>query len=222
MADPRSLYLQSLLPTVFGYLDAIAADNDESLRFAQISLSYKPFLALTNMFGITDNHPELEGMVDYAGSMTFELHQPESGDGDQFIRFGLKNGTQADDYTYYTMLGTEDITLAQLESQMDPYTISTRADWCSACNNDENYGCSAISAADETWSNNDVASGQSLSPLAAGFIGASVTLAVLVALFAGFLARQSNKQKKVAALATAPAAGQAGKGQSDSTASSVR
>lgn len=186
--------MQTILPTIFGYLDTMS-NLSQPLRFAEISISYKPFLTLTKMLGLSKDHPELEGMVDYAGSMTFELHQPSSG-GDNYVRFGLKNGTQDADYTYYTMLDTDNITLTQLKSSMNSYTLPDLSSWCHACGNTDSRGCQTIAAANETWSNNHVADGQTLSPLAAGFIGASVTFAVLVALFAGFLAKQSIKRRK--------------------------
>lgn len=170
----------------------------QPLRFAELSISYKPFISLTKMLGLSDENPALQGMVNYAGSMTFELHQPESSTQEAFVRLGVKNGTEEAGYTYYNMLDTENITLSKLQSSMSGYTLNDLSSWCHACGNTDSRGCQTIAAANETWSNNAVADGQSLSPLAAGFIGASVTFAVLVALFAGFLAKQSTKRRKQA------------------------
>lgn len=151
------------------------------------------------MLGITQSHPDLRGMITYASSMTFELYQPDSGD-DPLVRFGLKNGTEEESYTFYNLLDRDDVSLNELQSFVQPYVLPDLSSWCHACQNTESRGCDTIAAANETWSNNDVASGQTLSPLAAGFIGASVTLAILVALFAGFLATQSKKQKRARAI----------------------
>lgn len=74
---------------------------------------------------------------------------------------------------------------------LQPHLVQNLSQWCSTCSNTKDRGCDLVAAANTsdvregsvttTYGNHDV------SPLAAGFIGAGVTLAVVAAAF-GLLA----------------------------------
>ena len=118
--------------------------------------------------------------------MVFEVRQPASGE--PYVQFGFKNGTNDADYAYYNLFGNSGATtLSEFNSTLAPYGISTLAQWCNTCGNTQDRGCDVIAAANETYGTATKAPGQQTSPLAAGFIGACVTLfIVLLALAALF------------------------------------
>lgn len=52
---------QTILPTIIDSLARISNATDP-LKFASISISYKPFISLFNMMGLAQSHPELAGI----------------------------------------------------------------------------------------------------------------------------------------------------------------
>lgn len=139
-----------------------------------------------------------------------------NGTGEPFLRISVKNGTDDADYitrplfngsltdidlqTFVNKLKVQLLMPAipphhslirfTLSSPDQPYALTTRSAWCSACGNNSTRQCDVISALDRTAAalNASVASahhhrwGGSVSPVGAGFIGMGVTLGVVLAL----------------------------------------
>ncbi|KAF7297733.1 Phosphoglycerate mutase-like protein [Mycena kentingensis (nom. inval.)] len=175
---------RAILPGILSNLRSIANASDP-LKFAYQSLAYKPFLSLFNMTGVAQAYPDLAGMVNYAAAVAIEVRQ--SGD-EPTVRLNFRNGTG--DFVTYNLLGASgDVKLSELAAHVSPALINTTAQWCSACDNSQDRGCGALTqAAAAALASADASSGgggshQPISPVGAGFLGAGLTLAVLLAMF---------------------------------------
>ncbi|KAL1744077.1 histidine phosphatase superfamily [Schizophyllum fasciatum] len=170
---------RTVLPNI---LDGFASIVDESdaTQFVYIGVSYKPFLSLFNMTQAAEMHSNLEAIVNYAAAVVFEVRETSSGD--HVLRFNFKNGTDDNDFTTYTILGQDgDVPLSTFIDKLAPAAINTTADWCQACGNTKDRGCGALTRA----ANQAVAAhSDRISPVGAGFLGAGLTIAVMLAMFA--------------------------------------
>lgn len=124
--------------------------------------------------------------VEYAAALVYEVREGTTS-GDPMIRMRFKNGTN-DVFQTYNMFGQSgDIPLSLFKSELEFAAINTTADWCIACANSQDRGCAtcdnqalAQAAAAEMAGHH-----HTLSPAAAGVVGAAVTAAVfLLALMA--------------------------------------
>lgn len=199
---------QAILPTVLNSLARLANASDP-LKLQSVSISYKPFLSLFNMMGLFQSDRNLSGIVNYAGSITFEVR---SEGGAPYVRFNFKNGTDDAVYTPYALFGgLGDVSLAEFNSHLQPYALRTLSSWCSTCGNNSTRGCDLVTAANISSIGNgsNARTHQPVSPVGAGFIGAGVTLALALAIMAlalttgliGFRSRRGtdvpgNKERK--------------------------
>jgi len=141
------------------------------------------------MTGVAVQHPELAEIVPYAAALALEVRQPSAG-GEPVIRFNFKNGTGEDFITYNFLNGSGDVPLSTLVSTFNPVVVNTTADWCTVCNNTQDRGCAALTAAASKASAAAVQAlgggghHQPISPVGAGFLGAGLTIAVVLAMFA--------------------------------------
>ncbi|KAF9516136.1 hypothetical protein BS47DRAFT_1391038 [Hydnum rufescens UP504] len=166
---------QAILPRILDTLAQLANTSDP-LKFESISLSYQPFLSLFSMMNISGSNANLSGIINFAGSATFEVRSINGSA--PFVRFALKNGSEDATYASQPFFGgSSDIPLATLQTNLEPFTIRTLSSWCKTCGNKATRGCNLVTAAES-------GSHPSVSPLAAGFIGASVTLAFAVVILA--------------------------------------
>ncbi|KAJ7081378.1 histidine phosphatase superfamily [Mycena belliarum] len=189
---------RTILPQILSELAKIA-DASDPLKLAYQSISYKPFLSLFNMTGAASQNPQLAAIVNYASAMVLEVRQPSSG-GEHVIRLNFKNGT-GDDFETYNFLGaSNDVPLSTLVNHVNPALIDSTTAWCAACNNKQDRGCAALAAAASQASTN-VGLHQLISPVGAGFLGAGLTLAVVLAMlgvlaFLGMLTIGRGRVKK--------------------------
>ncbi|KAJ7126156.1 histidine phosphatase superfamily [Mycena epipterygia] len=195
---------RTILPQILSELTSIANASDP-LKLAYQSLAYKPFLSLFNMTGVTEQNPELAGIVSYAASVTLEVRQPSTG-GEPVVRFNFKNGTGQEFVTYNWLGGSGDVPLSILVSHVNPALVNSTAAWCTACNNKQDRGCGALalaaSQASAAAASINVQHHQVISPVGAGFLGAGLTLAVILAMFGvlaflGVLTIGRGRSKKV-------------------------
>ncbi|KAF8195509.1 histidine phosphatase superfamily [Pholiota molesta] len=162
-------------------------NSSNPLKFTLEAISYKPFISLFNMTGIAQMNPQLYGVVEYSSAAAFEVWQPNAG-GEPVIRFTFKNGT-TDEFHSYNFLNPP-LTYRSRPSSIPWSDIPT---WCSVCQNKQDRGCAALTAAAANATHTvTVGSHNRVSPVGAGFIGASVMLVVLLGSlallsFAGFL-----------------------------------
>ncbi|KAI5831058.1 phosphoglycerate mutase-like protein [Schizophyllum commune Tattone D] len=173
---------RTVLPNILDGFASIVDDKDAT-QFVYIGVSYKPFLSLFNMTQAAEMHGELEGIVNYAAAAVFEVR--ETRDGDHVLRFNFKNGTDDNDFKTYTIMGQDgDVPLSTFVDRLAPAAINTTADWCSACGNTKDRGCGALTkAANEAIA----AHSDKISPVGAGFLGAGLTIAVMLAMFGALM-----------------------------------
>jgi prostatic aicd phosphatase len=135
--------------------------------------------------------------VNYAAALALEVRNTSSGE--IVIRFNFKNGTDEDDFKTYNFLGQSDdvplssfIDALSVRLNLSPafsalrsfqsHTINSTAQWCQVCNNTNDRGCDAIAgfiSSGMTGSSDQ----HIISPIGAGFLGASLTLATIFAMF---------------------------------------
>ncbi|KAJ7465302.1 histidine phosphatase superfamily [Mycena latifolia] len=196
---------RTILPQILSELNSIANASDP-LKLAYQSLSYKPFLSLFNMTGAASQNPELAAIVSYASAMALEVRQPSAG-GEPVVRLNFKNGTAPDFKTYNFLGASGDVPLSTLVNHVNPALINSTAAWCAVCNNQKDRGCGALALAASQASASAAAANvghhQVISPVGAGFLGAGLTLAVVLAMFGvlaflGMLAIGRGRGKKAA------------------------
>ncbi|KAK7021211.1 histidine phosphatase superfamily [Favolaschia claudopus] len=195
---------RTILPLILAELRSIANASDP-LKFAYQSISYKPFFSLFGMTGAVEQHPELAEIVPYASALAFEVRQPNAG-GEPVIRLNFKNGTGNDFKTYDILGRTGDVPLSDLVNHVNPALINSTTMWCTACNNKQDRGCGALAAAASQASAAAQANSvhhERISPVGAGFLGAGLTIAVVLAMFGvlaflGLLTVGRGRSKKTA------------------------
>ncbi|TRM61156.1 histidine phosphatase superfamily [Schizophyllum amplum] len=172
---------RTVLPIILeGFASII--DSSDPTQLVYTGVSYKPFLSLFNMTQAAEMHSNLEAIgktMDYAASVVFEVR--ETSDGDHVLRFNFKNGTSEDEFTSYPILGQDgDVPLSTFIDRLAPAAINSTADWCQACGNTKDRGCAALTKA----ANDAIAAhSDTISPVGAGFLGAGLTIVVMLAMF---------------------------------------
>ncbi|KAN0087790.1 Histidine phosphatase superfamily [Tylopilus felleus] len=165
---------QAIVPTILDAFDNIV-NTTNPVKLMITAIAYKPFLSLFNMTGVAAANPQLAGIVDYASVVAFEVRQPSAG-GEPVIRFNFKNGT--DDFVTYNFLSqTGDAPLSAFINAVAPSSVNTTAAWCNVCQNSQDRGCDALTLAAQQGRS------AALSPISlvgAGFLGAGLTLAVVL------------------------------------------
>ncbi|KIY49137.1 phosphoglycerate mutase-like protein [Fistulina hepatica ATCC 64428] len=132
---------RTVLPTILDAFQQIVAGED-GLKLVYVAISYKPFLSLFNMTGVFEMNPEIEGIVNYAAAVVFELYNSTSG---TEIRFKFKNGTDDPGFSIYRMLGSyDDVSLTTFIDTLAPTSINSTLDWCKICSNHDDCGCSEL------------------------------------------------------------------------------
>ncbi|KAJ7164700.1 histidine phosphatase superfamily [Mycena crocata] len=176
---------RAILPPLLSQLASIANASDP-LKIGYNSISYKPFLSLFNMTGAAQQNSQLTQIVNYASSMVLEVRQPSAG-GEPVVRLNFKNGTGNDFATYNFLGASDDVPLSTLVNHVNPALVNSTAAWCTVCHNTKDRGCGALavaaSQASAAASNANVHHHEVISPVGAGFLGAGLTLAVVLAMF---------------------------------------
>lgn len=141
-------------------------------------------------------------VVNYAAALALEVRQPASGGG-PVVRMLFQNGTEDDGFKQLNFLNTTgDVLLTDLVNQLgvscslslneitshipvsvQPAGVNDTAHWCNVCANTQDRGCAAITQARVAGAAS-VHLHQKISPVGAGFLGAGLTLAVVLAFFA--------------------------------------
>nr|GAT43805.1 predicted protein [Mycena chlorophos] len=188
---PGNIAGRTVLPNIINGLRNIANETNP-IKFAYQSLAYKPFLSLFNMTGVAQTYPQLANLVNYAAAVTMEVRQPSDGS-EPVIRFSFKNGTDAE-FVQYNLIGADgDVTISALANHVNSALVNTTAQWCTVCNNTQDRGCGALTeAANAALASASASSSsghghQRISPVGAGFLGAGLAVAVMLAMF-GMLA----------------------------------
>ncbi|KZP07656.1 phosphoglycerate mutase-like protein [Athelia psychrophila] len=122
---------RSTLATVLETLERIAFNGDP-LQFMLLESSYQPLISILKMTGLTKDHPELEGIPDYASALVIELRRGAPPDTRDFLRFKFKNGTN-DFETLHAFGHNADIPLTEFIFRTENYVISSNSQWKSVC-----------------------------------------------------------------------------------------
>ncbi|KZT28839.1 phosphoglycerate mutase-like protein [Neolentinus lepideus HHB14362 ss-1] len=164
--------IQTMLPGILAGVQNIANASDPT-KLVYTAIAYKPFLSLFNVTGVARTYPELAGIVDYASAVALEIRQP-SGGGAPAVRMNFRNGTE--EFVTYNMFGADgDVAVQTFVDALAPAAINTTAQWCTACANTVDRGCSAYFSSPSSH--------QNITPVGAGFLGAGLTGAVTLIMF---------------------------------------
>jgi hypothetical protein len=169
----------------------------------KVGVQFGAYATFSSFFGLADlaaANPELRAVVDYASSMTFELFTNASttvssadypSADELYVRFLFSNGTASEDAepTAYALFGSNQdvISWNDFTAGMDKFAIGSTERWCDVCSNTDGV-CAAYATDDSSNGNTSTASsskkesGNGLSPVVNGVIGAMVTLAVVLGL----------------------------------------
>ncbi|KZT28838.1 phosphoglycerate mutase-like protein [Neolentinus lepideus HHB14362 ss-1] len=169
--------IQIMLPNILAGMQNIANASDPT-KLVYNAIAYKPFLSLFNVTGVAEAYPELAGIVDYASAVVLEIRQPSRG-GAPVVRMNFRNGTEATaEFVTYNMFGSGgDVGVQTFVDTLAPAAINTTAQWCTACSNKVDRGCSAY------FSLPSPSPHQNITPVGAGFLGAGLTGAVTLIMF---------------------------------------
>ncbi|THX71108.1 phosphoglycerate mutase-like protein [Aureobasidium pullulans] len=165
---------------------------------SKFGVQFGAYGAFASFFGLADlpvTNPDFYGVTDYASSMTFELvtnasTSPFPAADDISVRFLFHNGTtnSSSPPTAYPLFGTGNELIAwnDFVTGMDKFSVGDTKSWCTACGNTTGT-CAAYAPASSSGSGSSGVTAQSksgngLSPVVNGVIGAMVTLAVILGL----------------------------------------
>ncbi|WPG98681.1 Hypothetical protein R9X50_00147400 [Acrodontium crateriforme] len=160
--------------------------------------AYGTFASFFGLAGLAQVDPTLKGVADYASAMSFELFTNGSqkvsstnfpSNDDIYVRFLFHNGTTSNisEPVSYPLFGSGKEVMAwnDFTTGMNKFAIGNTNEWCTACGNYTGT-CAAYAPAETNSSANEpsteVKSGNGLSPVINGVIGAMVTLAVVLGL----------------------------------------
>ncbi|KDR82623.1 hypothetical protein GALMADRAFT_835169 [Galerina marginata CBS 339.88] len=167
---------QTILPSILNGFANIT-DPTSTRKLVLEAISYKPFLSLFNMTGVAQMNPQLAGIVEYSAAAAFEVRQP-SGGGEPVLRFKFKNGTLDDFHTYNFMNSTTDVPISTFVNTLKSVAFADTPTWCHTCNNNQDRGCAAIVSS--TPNAVALVHHDRVSPVGSGFIGACVTLVIML------------------------------------------
>jgi len=143
------------------------------------------FQAFYGISGLLEASPDFYGLPDYASTMSFELRWPANSSGTDglFVRFGFRNGSlPSAELKTFPLFGRSaieaDIPWSAFVSAMSSRSISSQKDWCHACGGSNQTFCAAYTSMATNAINTDIC--PSVSPVAAGFIGAGVAIAAII------------------------------------------
>ncbi|KAF9646303.1 phosphoglycerate mutase-like protein [Thelephora ganbajun] len=172
-----TIAVRTFVPPLMDYIHRILNSSDP-LKFAYTESSYKPFISLFNVTGVAQMNDTLAGVVDFSGSIAFEIHaSPTNG---PFVRFNFKNGTADSSYNTYGIMGSSsgDIPVQFFVDYLAPLGVGTLPEWCKMCGNTNSRGCQFLQE-NVNLGTDGLKWGGSVSPIGAGFLGAGLTAIVV-------------------------------------------
>jgi prostatic aicd phosphatase len=177
---------KTLSGVILTQLNKTASGVDNNLRVTYMAASYSVFQAFFGISGLLDVSNDFHGLPEYASTMSFELRKPDpsTDDTELFVRYGFRNGSDPSALlNTYPLFGRtkieEDIPWSQFVSAMTGQGILSQKDWCQTCVSSNLTFCAAYPSYIGRTSAPQSDDGHSVSPVAAGFIGAGVTIAFI-------------------------------------------
>ncbi|KAF9461823.1 histidine phosphatase superfamily [Collybia nuda] len=123
---------RTLLHTLLTSLERIAFNGDP-LQFLLIETTYQPFISFFHQTGITAEHPELQGIPNYASAIAIELRRGSPPDLRDFLRIKFKNGT-TDNFKDLHVFGHHaDIPLTEFIYRAENAAITSNKQWKEVC-----------------------------------------------------------------------------------------
>ncbi|KZP07653.1 phosphoglycerate mutase-like protein [Athelia psychrophila] len=122
---------RTIMSTVLKALERIAFNGDP-LQFMLLESSYQPLISILKMTELTKDHPELDGIPDYASALVIELRRGAPPDTRDFLRFKFKNGTN-DFETLHAFGHHRDIPLTEFIFRTEDFVINSNKEWQSVC-----------------------------------------------------------------------------------------
>lgn len=171
----------SLLSSISSRLGGLLSDPAHTNKLSYLNTPYPNFISIFGLLGLTSEN--FTGLPDYASAAAFELHSTPSNE--STVRFLFRNGTTGS-LTQYPIAGQQEMKWADFTALVNSRGISSAQAWCSACQTTKNF-CAQYQSASSASSPSTAAiatCGSSLSNVAAGGIGAGVTLAVMLVISA--------------------------------------
>lgn len=164
----------TMLPSILGAVQDIA-NGSNPLKLHYSAISYKPFISLVNLTASPAADWTTDGIVGYSASIVLEIFNT-TGSSSQGLRMKFKNGT--DDTSFHTLTLQNGMnTVDGFVKALQPLGINNTLDWCNACSNQVDRGCATFFSSNASSVSHHSGS---VSAVAAGFIGAGVTLAVVL------------------------------------------
>jgi prostatic acid phosphatase len=176
----------SLAGAILIQLSETVTQSNPALRITYYAAPHSVMQAFFGVSGLLQAHINFWGLPAYAGTMVFELRRPV---GDPtydhtFVRFSMRNGSDpSTPQIVYPLFGRTDIESdmpwAQFEAEMALVGITTAEDWCHACGTSDLTFCAAYTQGVGRTGLPENQGPKKVSKVAAGGIGAGVTLAVI-------------------------------------------
>lgn len=170
--EARDVAGGTFISAVLQVANATVNSTKNQVKLTYYSGGYQTFLSFWSLANLTAARPELRAITDFGSMHTFEIRSDPV---DNYtIRYSYRNGTAVGGGlpappTPYALLGQPvDMPLAKFVELMAPLAVPDLGTWCAACGNAASRGCQYLKKL----------KGDDVSPVAAGFIGAGVTLFV--------------------------------------------
>lgn len=123
---------RTLMHSIITSLERIAFNGDP-LQFLFIETTYQPFISFFHMTGITDEHPELKAIPNYASALVIELRRGNPPDLRDFLRVKFRNGTAGFEDVH--VFGHHaDIPLTEFIYRAENSAITSNKQWRQVCN----------------------------------------------------------------------------------------
>ena len=129
--------------------------------------------------------------MNYAAAVVLEIRQASDGS-EPVIRFQYKNGTEDVLHNYPLSFpgwnGTGDVPVSTFINAFQPAAINNTQSWCTLCAQYQQRECNELFPSNVTVPVIVLSPHQKITPVGAGFLGAGLTAAVMLAGLAAFLA----------------------------------
>ena len=208
-ADAVSIGGRTLVGKFLTDITATVASPSVKQKLSVLVGSYDSFLSFFAVTGLAATSDDFQGLPDYASTLAFEVFSTNNATEtkDMSVRFLFRNGT--DDNAparEFALFGREEAVMSfkEFEEAMGKAAITSTAEWCGLCGNEEDAFClaEALKAEDGVVAATRATKSSGLTPEIAGVVGAMVTLGVFMlgSLIAIALGVRLHRKSKVTAV----------------------
>ncbi|EEB92851.1 hypothetical protein MPER_08578 [Moniliophthora perniciosa FA553] len=137
---------RTMLHTILTAFERISF-NDDPLQFMLVETSYPPFISFFNEVAVTQEHPELKAIPNFASALVIELRRGNPPDLRDFLRFRFKNGTDSDFKTLYVYGHHADIPLTEFIYKSKGGVVTSNRQWAEVCGRRRVFGAEMLEGA---------------------------------------------------------------------------